>query len=113
MTTLRRSVRDILLWLIGRRRRFIIQGDSMLPTLEPGEWVLVEPDFYDQELPEPGQVVLVEHPHRDGYIMIKRIASVEEERVTVLGDNPANSTDSRHFGPVHKDQLRARVWSRL
>ena len=110
---LRRSIRDILLWLAGRRRRFIIQGDSMLPTLRAEDWVLVEDGFYEQQNPSRGEIVLIEHPQRLGYVLVKRIDSVEDEDITVLGDNPNGSTDSRHFGPVHQSKLLARVWSRL
>jgi len=110
---LRRSIRDITLWLIGRRRRFIIQGDSMLPTLRSEDWVLVEDGFYDNQQPIRGELVLIEHPQRPGYVLVKRITSVEDDVVMVLGDNPDNSTDSRHFGPVHQSKLLARVWSRL
>jgi len=110
---LRRSIKDIVLWMIGRRRRFIIQGASMLPTLHDGDWVLVEECYYKKHSPEEGELVLIEHPQRQGYLMVKRIFSITEEALHIVGDNPEYSTDSRHFGLVHLEKLRARVWSRL
>jgi len=86
----------------------------MMPTLLPGDWVLVvEPRGY-----RTGDVVVVEHPGRPGYEMVKRITAspgevVSERRLGpdewwVQGDH-GSSTDSRHFGPVGGDALRAKV----
>ena len=37
--------------------------------------------------------------------MIKRIAAIDGERVTVLGDNRLASTDSRTFGSVERRMI--------
>ena len=86
----------------------------MVPTLLPGDWVLViEPRTYRTH-----DVVVVEHPGRPGYEMVKRIVAGPGELVAdrrlgpdewwVQGDH-ASSTDSRHFGPVGRDELKAKV----
>lgn len=86
----------------------------MVPTLLPGDWALVvEPRAY-----RSGDVVVVEHPGRPGYEMVKRIVAapggaVEDRRLGpdewwVQGDHDP-STDSRHFGPVRRDELKAKV----
>ena len=106
-----------LAWACLRFRptRVAIEGPSMMPTLFPGDWALaVEARTY-----APGDVVVVEHPGRPGYEMVKRIAAgpgsvVGDRRLGpdewwVLGDHEASSTDSRHLGPVHRDALRAKV----
>ncbi len=33
-------------------------------------------------------------------LLIKRVAAIADARITVLGDNPSASQDSRHFGPI-------------
>jgi signal peptidase I len=87
----------------------------MLPTLFPGDWALaVTPRAFRR-----GDVVVVEHPGRPGYEMVKRLAAGPGDRVGervlgagewwVEGDHEASSTDSRHFGPVVEEELRARV----
>jgi len=63
-------------------------------------------------------VVVVEHPGRPGYEIIKRLVALPGDRVGerslaadefwVEGDGPA-STDSRHFGPVTRAELKARA----
>ena len=63
--------------------------------------------------------MVVEHPGRPGYEMVKRLTGLPGDAVAerVLGDDefwvegdfePA-STDSRRFGPVHAGQLKAKV----
>ena len=53
-----------------------VQGRSMAPALLPGEWLLVEREYF------------------------------------LLGDNRADSRDSRQFGPLPKELLIGPVWLR-
>lgn len=102
----------VLRW---RPTRVEIQGSSMEPTLVPGDWALA----VSGRRPRTGQVVVVEHPGRPGYEMVKRVTALPGERVGertlgddeywVEGDRGDASTDSRHFGPVREEHLKARV----
>ncbi|HWC70867.1 MAG TPA: S26 family signal peptidase [Actinomycetota bacterium] len=95
--------------------RVEIEGGSMAPTLAPGDWALVaSPSRY-----APRDVVVVEHPGRPGYEMVKRIVGVPGDRIGqrvlgadeywVEGDHEPASTDSRQFGAVRAEQLKAKV----
>lgn len=93
-----------------------VRGPSMAPTLVPGDWALAV---------APGRlrrwdVIVVEHPSRPGFELVKRITGIADELAPdgriletgewwVEGDNPDLSTDSRHFGPVTSDGIRAKV----
>ncbi len=87
----------------------------MAPALAPGDWALVA----TRRGYRRGDVVVVEHPSRPGYEMVKRVTAVPGERVGervmaadefwVQGDFEAASTDSRQFGPVIRDALKAKV----
>jgi nickel-type superoxide dismutase maturation protease len=77
-------------------------GESMLPTIPPGAYVVATA----RGSVRPGAVVVIE---RDGREIVKRVASVDGDALTVLGDNPAGSTDSRTFGPVSRDSVRGVV----
>jgi nickel-type superoxide dismutase maturation protease len=98
-----------------RPTRIEIQGASMVPTLMPGDWALTS----STRRVRVGDVMVVEHPGRPGYEMVKRVAAVPGrsvgERVLgadefwVEGDRADASSDSRQFGPVRRDQLKARV----
>jgi len=41
--------------------------------------------------------------------VVKRLAAVTGDGLTVVGDNPAASSDSRTFGPVAPQAFRGRV----
>ena len=72
----------------------------------------------------PGDVVVLDLPGRPGFEIVKRVIAVggdvldtpdgprtvDDGEVWVLGDDPAaGSVDSRHFGPVPRDRIIARV----
>lgn len=38
--------------------------------------------------------------------------TLERDRYYVLGDNRVNSNDSRVFGPVHRNEIKGRIWVR-
>ncbi|MEW6059055.1 MAG: S26 family signal peptidase [Actinomycetota bacterium] len=96
--------------------RVEVSGPSMAPTLLPGDFALaVKPGRLRR-----GDVVVLEHPKRSGLEMVKRITGLPDElapdgRILELdewwveGDNPDGSTDSRHFGPVRRDLIKAKV----
>ena len=42
----------------------------------------------------------VRDPRQGGRLLVKRVTSVAPDGVTIVGDNAAASTDSRHFGAV-------------
>lgn len=95
--------------------RIAIEGVSMAPTLLPGDWALVvTPERFHRD-----DVVVVEHPQRPGYEIVKRLIGLPggvvggrelgEDEYWVEGDFSHRSTDSRDFGPVRRDQLKAKV----
>lgn len=82
-----------------------VVGNSMLPTLKPGQIVIgVKP-----KLAVDGVVILV---HKDKEI-VKRLTKIDGNKLYITGDNPTQSSDSRNFGWINKDQLLASViWPR-
>jgi nickel-type superoxide dismutase maturation protease len=57
-----------------------------------------------------GEVVVARRPDRTSVEMVKRIQAVDHQgNVFLRGDNPALSTDSRHFGSVPRNLILARV----
>jgi nickel-type superoxide dismutase maturation protease len=98
-----------------RPSRIEIQGASMVPTLLPGDWALAVSGRRIRK----GDVVVVEHPGRPGYEMVKRLTALPGESVEdrtlggdeywVEGDREDASSDSRHFGPIRQGHLKARV----
>jgi nickel-type superoxide dismutase maturation protease len=83
-------------------KRIRVEGDSMRPTLEPGDRVLC---VRARRL-RPGQLIALHDP-RDRRLLVKRVATVEP--LTVEGDNPGASTDSRTFGAIALDHVVGRA----
>ena len=91
-------------------RRLRVVGESMVPTLLPGDRVLVLRGFGPlRPAVRLGDLVALSDPRRAERTMIKRVAGFDGEAVVLRGDNEAASTDSRHFGPVGRGDLRGRV----
>ncbi|MDJ0515937.1 MAG: nickel-type superoxide dismutase maturation protease [Trichodesmium sp. MO_231.B1] len=108
------SNKELLLWLLRLRQRFCITGFSMFPLLKPGEEVLVDTRAYRHFLPEIGDLVVAEHPHRHDLRIIKSVAFVDEKGDCFLvGENREESSDSRSFGFVSSQQIIGRVTSRF
>ena len=83
-----------------------IVGESMSPTLVPGDIVLLWTFLPRYKI---GDIVMVRH---NGLEKIKRIHDVDKQnaRVYLLGDNPAHSTDSRAFGWLDVRSVVGKVW---
>jgi len=93
----------------------------MEPALRAGDWVIAARRPRRLRL---GDVVIVEHPGRSGFDLVKRVAAlpgdllpdgtaVPRGALWLLGDNPdAGSVDSRRLGPVPAELVRARVLAR-
>lgn len=101
-------------WLIALLPfgRYAVEGDSMTPAFSDGQRVLVNRLAYWFREPKPGDVVIVRDPRDPARALLKRIDRRANGGWLVLGDNPAASTDSRHFGPVAKSLLIGKVWAR-
>ena len=105
---------DLCLWLLGRRSRLRVVGNSMVPTLVPGTEVLVNPRAYRAAFPQVGDVVVAWHPQQPGLKIIKRVTVVlADDRYWLSGDNPDESTDSRHWGAVARPQIIGKVMCRF
>ncbi len=92
-----------------------VRGDSMRPTLEAGDRLLVR---YGAEV-RPGRLVVARFP--DGTLTVKRATQRRTTRTGeagwwLLSDDPAVGVDSRHRGVFAEESVLAvvlaRVWPR-
>ncbi|WP_256359636.1 nickel-type superoxide dismutase maturation protease [Synechococcus sp. UW179A] len=90
----------MLLFFLGRRRLFQVEGDSMLPALQPKQRLLVKTLPKTAQPPSPGTVVVCFHPSDLNLVITKRVWQSTETWLELRGDNQDGSTDSRHFGQV-------------
>lgn len=90
-----------------------VRGRSMVPTLEPGDWLIA----VRAGKVERGDVVVLRHPSRP-MELVKRVAALPGESglgpqsYLVVGDNPEESTDGRAFGPVERPVIAGVVVAR-
>jgi nickel-type superoxide dismutase maturation protease len=74
----------------------------MLPVLSDSDEVVVSPT----RGAGVGDIVVARHPYRTHCRLIKRVVDIDcEGRLTLLGDNPQESTDSRTLGPFPADRI--------
>ena len=112
--------------------RVVVTEASMLPAIEPGDWLLIDPTT--RRWPRRGSVVVVREPDTDE-LAIKRVAAGPGDRVAfadgylILAEDEAwlvsdatdetaaaagfgPPVDSRRYGPVLLDLLVGRAWFR-
>ncbi len=91
--------------------RVVVHDDSMRPTLEPGDRVLVDRGAYGERRPRAGEIVVLVDPEDASRWLVKRVAGVDPATgaVEVRGDASDRARDSRRFGPVSLDAIVGRA----
>ncbi len=77
----------------------------MTPTLDAGDRLLV----VRARRARCGDVAVVPDPREASRLVVKRVIEASAAGVTLRGDNPDASTDSRTFGPAPLKTLRGRA----
>jgi nickel-type superoxide dismutase maturation protease len=103
--------------LVGRRALLDVvevDGGSMAPALWPGDRLVVEALSYRSRPPRVGEIVLAHDPRLASRELVKRVTAVDPVAgsVSLAGDAPEASTDSRTFGAVALELVRWRVVGR-
>lgn len=79
-----------------------VKGASMHPHLPHGKIVLA----FRHKKPQVGDVVIVRHHKVE---VLKRVHELKDDAAYLLGDNPIESTDSRHYGWIPLSRVVAVV----
>jgi nickel-type superoxide dismutase maturation protease len=102
--------KEKVLFYLGRRRAILVEGDSMLPNLKNGDGILIDPDAPIAV----GDIILAKHPFKKSVKILKRIAEIDQNgNYFLVGDNPAESTDSRTFGALSAKHILGKAVCRL
>lgn len=101
--------------------RVEVTGESMVPALRPGDWLLVDPT--QASWPRRGALVVVREPESD-LVVVKRLVGRPGDRIArgdgpprllsateawLASDAPGAGIDSRRYGPVDAERLLGRV----
>ena len=103
---------ELTRWLLRRRRRYRVTGESMKPTLTAGDVVFVDTRASIGE----NDIVCTRHPHDPSLVIIKRVGFTDENgQLFLMSDNPhaADAADSNRFGRVAPDRVEGVVTSVL
>jgi nickel-type superoxide dismutase maturation protease len=85
-----------------------VAGDSMRPTLVPGDWLVVRRGARVRT----GDIVVARRPDRTDLRVVKRVTGHDGGGWWLEGDNPAASHDSWVFGAVPGALIEGRAVAR-
>lgn len=88
---------------------FLVKENSMAPSFQERDIVLVNRMSYLFSGPQVGHVVVARHPVKKGMMLLKRIVKAENDRYWLEGDNTFESSDSRQFGWVERGLIEGKV----
>ncbi len=87
-----------------------IDGHSMFPTFCDGDILCVNTEAYLSHPPQPGDVVVANHPFIKDCLIVKRVHAIKQGNMVILhGDSAIESTDSRSFGPIPLHNICGKV----
>jgi nickel-type superoxide dismutase maturation protease len=101
-------------WWARAALRMEVEGPSMLPTLAPGDRLLVARKLGPGRGSRlrVGDLVVLGDPEHPARLLVKRVEALGDASVVVAGDNRAASRDSRDFGAVSSQLVVGRAWYR-
>ncbi|WUH97136.1 nickel-type superoxide dismutase maturation protease [Spirillospora sp. NBC_00431] len=117
-----RTARHLVIWCLagaaalalatacGRLRAVEVTGDSMLPALKPGDWLLVRTGVR----PEVGDIVVARHPDQRDLLIVKRADHRAGDGWWLESDNQRarGRRDSWDFGAVPDALILGRAIAR-
>ena len=96
-------------------RRMLVRGPSMIPAVASGQRLFVGRLPYLLAPPARGDVVVVRHPTRHGFLLVKRIVGVPGDRIelspdviVVRGESAARAAERSEPTADHAATLGAR-----
>ena len=95
---------DILIWIVMILlftafffifKPTVVVGESMEPTLENGNYLLINRMSYKNDAPEPGDVVVCHSDLDGGELIIKRVIGVSGDEISIDEDGKVYVNDKK------------------
>ena len=99
--------KELVSFALGRRYWVRVEGESMMPALNSGDCVLINPALAGQLAID--QIVVVNQSDVLEKALIKRVSSFGENSLALKSDNPNDAVDSRHFGSIKPSDVAGRA----
>ena len=94
---------SILIVILAFFRPIEVNGISMCPTLQDGQYLILNTLDKDVEI---GDIVVIKPlVCAGGKIIIKRVTDIDNNKIFIEGDNKDHSLDSRTFGWIDKNSI--------
>lgn len=77
---------------------FIVSGNSMIPTYQDKDYLIIDEISYRFDEPERGDVIVFRFPHEPSKFLIKRIAGLPNETVQITDDTVTITNESNPDG---------------
>ncbi|OGE75463.1 MAG: hypothetical protein A3C85_03130 [Candidatus Doudnabacteria bacterium RIFCSPHIGHO2_02_FULL_48_21] len=81
----------------------------MLPLIKDGQLFFINQWAYLLRGPATGDVIVFQNPANKTQRLCKRVAAVQGDYLTLLGDNSLDSLDSRSLGQIALKNVIGRV----
>lgn len=91
---------------------FIVSGESMYPTFDSGEYLIVDQLSYKLNDPKRGDVIIFKYPNNPSKFFIKRIIAIPGDTLELLGSDVyvtdasgARTKLDEPYVTMHRDSL--------
>jgi len=76
---------------------FFVRGESMEPTLEDGDYLIIDEISYYFREPKRGEVIVFKYPQNSSILFIKRIIGLPGETIEIKDAKIFISKNNNHF----------------
>lgn len=84
---------------------FIVNGESMVPTFENGDYLIIDEISYRGSEPERGDVIVFRFPTDQKRFLIKRVIGLPGEEVIITGNKITVTKNDGEIVQLYEDYL--------